>query len=95
MDHMDHERTPLPNVPWLQYGTVTACLQFKMVDGVQPALQHIARSTNMENLPLAGLMEKVDHGAIRSTRSKAKVDKISVVYVTRVCHAFSLLLLLL
>ena len=44
---------------------------------VVAALQHIARSTDMEYLLHVRLMEKVDQGAIRSIR--LKVDRISVV----------------
>ena len=62
---------------------------------MQPALQHIPRLTNMGDLPIASLMERLGHGAIRFTGSKSKVDKISVVYVTRICLVFSLSLLLL
>ena len=62
---------------------------------MQPALQHIPRLTNMGDLPIASLMERLGHGAIRFTGSKSKVDKISVVYVNRICHVFSLSLLLL
>ena len=70
MDDIHHERTPLPSVPWLQQGPVTVCLQFKMVDGVQPALQRTARLQNMDSLPLVRLMDKEEDGPIRSTGSK-------------------------
>ena len=62
MGHIGLEKTPLKSVPWLQEEQVTACLQFKMVAGVQPVLQHQRPLTSMENLQLVDLMARVDHG---------------------------------
>ena len=56
------EKTPLKSAPWLQSEQVTACLQFKMVAGVRPVLQHQRPLTSMENLQLVDLMARVDHG---------------------------------
>ena len=56
------EKTPLKSAPWRQSEQVTACLQFKMVAGVRPVLQHQRPLTSMENLQLVDLMARVDHG---------------------------------
>ena len=62
MEHIGLERTPLKSAPWLHLELVTACLQFNMVAGVQPVLQHQRPLTSMESLQLAVLMAKVDLG---------------------------------
>ena len=43
----------------------TACLQFRMVAGVQPVLQRHRPLTSMKNLHPAGRMVKVEDGLIR------------------------------
>ena len=67
MDHTALERTPLQSVPWLQWEQVTACLQFKMVDGVQPVLQHQRPLTSMESLQLVAQTVKAEDGQIKFT----------------------------
>ena len=74
------ERTPLQSVPWLQWEQATACLQFKMVDGVRQVLQHQRPLTSMESLQLAVLMEKVEEGQIKFTCLSA--DQLSAHVVT-------------
>ena len=55
----------LKSAPWLHLELVTACLQFKMMAGVQPELQHQRPLTSMENLQLVDRMGKVDLGRIK------------------------------
>ena len=42
-------------------------MQFKLVDGVRPVLQHQRPLTSMESLHLVDLMEKVEDGQIKFT----------------------------
>ena len=70
MDRIPLERAPLQSAPWLQWERVTACLQFRMVAGVQPVLQHLRPLTSMENLQPAGQTVKVEEGLIRFMSSK-------------------------
>ena len=67
------ERIPLQSVPPLQGKQATACLQFKMVAGVQPVPQQGRRLTSMESLQLVDPMAKADHGLIKFTLSKVSV----------------------
>ena len=70
MDRIPLEKTPLQSALWLQWGRATTCLQFRMVAGVQPVLQHPRPLTSMENLHPAGRMVKVEDGQIRCMSSK-------------------------
>ena len=67
------ERIPLQSVPPLRGEQATACLQFKMVAGVQPVLQQGRRLTSMESLQLVDPMAKADHGLIKFMSSKVSV----------------------
>ena len=67
------ERIPLQSVPPLQGEQATACLQFKMVAGVQPVPQQGRRLTSMESLQLVDPMAKADHGLIKFMLSKVSV----------------------
>ena len=72
MGYIGLEKTPLKSVPWLQSEQVTACLQFKMVAGVQPVLQHQRPLTSMESLQLVDLMARVDHRLIKFMSSTVR-----------------------
>ena len=65
MARMALERTPLPSAPRLQCEKDTICLQFRMVDGVQPVLQHHRPMTSTESRQIVSLMVKVDHGLMK------------------------------
>ena len=74
MDHTALERTPLQSVQWLQWEQVTACLQFKLVDGVRPVLQHQRPLKNMESLQLAAQTVKAEDGQIKFIYSKVNMQ---------------------
>ena len=65
-----NENTPLQSAPWLQAERDTACLQFRMVDGVQPVPQPHRPSTSMEIQQLVILMVQVEGGQIKFMLSK-------------------------
>ena len=65
MEHIALGGTPSQSVPRLQGEQVMACLQFNMVAGVRPVLQHQRPLTSMENLQLVDQMVRADHGLIK------------------------------
>ena len=76
------ERTPLQSAPWQQWERDTVCLQFSMVDGVQPVIQHHKPLTSMENLPLVEVMVKAVDGPIRFISSKVNASLHTWLYWT-------------
>ena len=76
MDRTPLGRIPLQSAPWLQSERVTACLQFRMVAGVQVVLQHPRHLTSIGSLQLVRLIVKVEQGPIRFMSSKVSQSMI-------------------
>ena len=74
MVRINLERTPLPSAPRLQCEKDTECLQFRMVDGVQPVLQRHRPMTSTESRQIVSLMVKVDHGQIKFMLSQVIIS---------------------
>ena len=85
MDRMVVERIPLQSALWLPWKLVTACLQFRLVGGVQQVLQQQRPLTSMESLRLVSKTVKADHGQIKFTWLIADQLLVDDYSITKAC----------